>query len=557
MLTAAIGFAAPSLRTEAAEGFTIFLIGDSTMADKPVVPENPERGWGQLLPLYFSSSVSIENHAANGRSSKSFRDEGRWEVVLERMQPGDWVLMQFGHNDEKSDEARHTDPFTSYSDNLRRYASETKQRGGNPVLATPVVRRSFNSQDKLQPTHGDYPQAVRKLAKEIDAPLLDMTSRSRDLLTRLGRERSERLFLWTSPGEYRRFPDGNSDNTHFNALGATRMCDLAVDEIEQNAPKLAEHLKGASKSKPRRLVVAADGSGDYHSVQDAIDAMPKNSSRRRVIFIKPGTYREKIRVPRHATNLKLMGESYENTILTYDDHAGTTRNHASTTVLADDFYAENLTFQNTIDSRKSGSQAQALRVDGDRAIFFQCRITGFQDTYYTGGNKRSYHKQCVIEGTTDFIYGDGIALFEDCTINNRKNSHITAHGQRLVNGKPTNKFGYVFNRCEINAYPGEQVTNASLGRPWKTAARVVFMNCTLGAHIRKAGWSEWEGRDNHRTAYYAEYKNSGSGFSPSDRLPWTHQLTDDEAAEYTKANIFRADTTTATALKGDWEPVIE
>lgn len=236
-------FAAAAAGSETGDRVTLFLIGDSTMADKPVMPENPERGWGQLLPLYFSSSVTIENHAANGRSSKSFRDEGRWDVVLERMQPDDWVVIQFGHNDAKPDEARHTKPFESYTENLRRYALETRARGGHPVLATPVVRRRFNQQGDLEPTHGDYPQAVRKLAEEIEAPLLDMTSRSRDLLARLGRERSERLFLWTSPGEYRRLPDGNADNTHFNALGATRMCDLAVDEIRQHAPALAEQLK--------------------------------------------------------------------------------------------------------------------------------------------------------------------------------------------------------------------------------------------------------------------------------------------------------------------------
>lgn len=214
------------------------------------------------------------------------------------------------------------------------------------------------------------------------------------------------------------------------------------------------------------FVVAADGSGDFRKVQAAIDSAPKNKSTLTVIFIKPGTYKEKIRVPSDMRNLKLMGESYENTTLTFDDHAKTTKDYASTRIYADDFVAEKLTFQNTIDSRQGGGQAAALRVDGDRAIFYQCRITGYQDTYYTGGNKRSYHKDCIIEGTTDFIYGDGIALFEDCTINNRKDSHITAHSQKLKNGHPANRFGYVFKNCEIKLYPGETVSKASLGRPW-------------------------------------------------------------------------------------------
>ena len=232
----------------------------------------------------------------------------------------------------------------------------------------------------------------------------------------------------------------------------------------------------------------------------------------------------------------------------------TTRVHES----ADEFFAEGLTFQNTIDSRSGvkGGQAAALRVDADRAIFYKCRITGFQDTYYTGGNKRSYHKECVIEGTTDFIYGNGIALFEDCIINSRKNSHITAHSQKLIDGKPANKFGYVFKNCKLKAYPGEEVTSASLGRPWGNGARVVYLNCSMGPHIRKEGWSIWKGRSNHETAYYAEYKNSGPGYAPDDRLAWTHQLTDEEAAIYTKENIFKADSTTATDLKNDWNPVI-
>ncbi len=233
----------PSDKVVAAEEFVIFMIGDSTMADKPVNPENPERGWGQLLPLYFQSNVTIDNHAANGRSSKSFRSEGKWGVILERIRPGDWVIIQFGHNDQKSDVARHTDPETSYAENLRSYALETRERGGQPIFATPIVRRSFSQDGKLQPTHGDYPNAVRKLATELQVPLLDLNSRSRDLLVKLGDERSRILFNWTVPGEYERFPDGNIENTHFNAIGATRVCNLAVQEIMVKIPELAHHLR--------------------------------------------------------------------------------------------------------------------------------------------------------------------------------------------------------------------------------------------------------------------------------------------------------------------------
>ena len=204
---------APVSAQDADQTFTIFMIGDSTMADKPVIPENPERGWGQLLPLYFKSNVRVDNHAVNGRSSKSFRSEGRWDVVLERLRPDDWVIIQFGHNDEKPDEARHTEPFGSYTENLRRFATEAQKKGAHPILADPVVRRNFDDQDTLQPTHGEYPEAVRKLAKEMKVPLLELTNRSRNLLSSLGKARSEALFIWTKPGEYLRFPEGNRDNT--------------------------------------------------------------------------------------------------------------------------------------------------------------------------------------------------------------------------------------------------------------------------------------------------------------------------------------------------------
>ncbi len=139
--------------------------------------------------------------------------------------------------------------------------------------------------------------------------------------------------------------------------------------------------------------------------------------------------------------------------------------YASTRILADDCSARNLTFQNTIDSRSSidGGQAAALRVDGNRAAFIQCRIMGFQDTYHTGRNKRSYHKQCIIEGTTDFIYGDGIALFEDCTIVNCHNSHITAHSQKLKDGKHVYRIGYVFQNCVIKKHPDEDVSKVAAG----------------------------------------------------------------------------------------------
>jgi lysophospholipase L1-like esterase len=234
-----------------AHGFTIFLIGDSTMANKPLMPDNPERGWGQMLGIYFQAGVRVENHALNGRSSKSFRDEGQWATVQRRIKPGDWVIIQFGHNDEKDqDPTRYTKPGGTFNANLARYVAETRALGANPLLATPVARRKFDAQGQPVNTHGDYVKAVREVAAAENVPLLDLNQQSTDLLRRMGPEASKRLYIYVTPGEYGSLPQGRQDDTHFCAFGASRMCDLAVAEIQAKAPELAcflnaPHANGA------------------------------------------------------------------------------------------------------------------------------------------------------------------------------------------------------------------------------------------------------------------------------------------------------------------------
>jgi lysophospholipase L1-like esterase len=224
-------------------GFTIFLIGDSTMANKPLIPENPERGWGQMLPPYFKAGVRVENHAMNGRSSKSFRDEGRWQVVEDSLKPGDWVIIQFGHNDEKDKDAtRFTTPFGSFKTNLMNYVLETRAHGANPVLATPIARRKFDESGKLVDTHGDYVTAVRAVAAEQNVPLIDLNRKSSELLQREGPELSKKIYIYVTAAEYPALPKGREDDTHFCAYGASRMCDLAVQEIVANVPELAGYL---------------------------------------------------------------------------------------------------------------------------------------------------------------------------------------------------------------------------------------------------------------------------------------------------------------------------
>jgi pectinesterase len=314
------------------------------------------------------------------------------------------------------------------------------------------------------------------------------------------------------------------------------------------------------------IIVAADGSGNYTKVQDAFNAVPENNPKRTIIFVKAGTYKEKLKLTANKKKVTLIGESYKNTILTYDDYAAIGRgtdNSCSVWIEADDFFAENITFENTIDSRlpqfKNGGQAVALMLTGDRGIFHKCKITGFQDTFFLKDNKRTYIKDCIIDGTTDFIFGAGIALFENCFIRNRKDSHITASNQSVGE----NKYGFVFKDCVIMKYAGESLSSASLGRPWGPGARVVFINSYEGSQIKSEGWSVWtndptkKAYGNWQTTYYAEYNCFGPGFNPTTRLPWTHQLNEMEAAEYTKEKILAANSTTALNLEGDWNPTIK
>lgn len=216
---------------------TIFIIGDSTVEDnKP-----PFRGWGWALPQYVREGVRVRNCALSGRSSRSFREEGLFAPVEQELQSGDMLLIQFGHNDEKDDE-RHTDPATTYRENLWRYCQFALDRGAQPVLITPVARRFFTADNSVLYTHGEYPAAMRALAREKGVPLCDLKQDSRDLYLRLGAEKTAELFVRLAPGENPDFPDGHDDKTHFNAQGAETICALVVKELRQY-PVCAAFLK--------------------------------------------------------------------------------------------------------------------------------------------------------------------------------------------------------------------------------------------------------------------------------------------------------------------------
>jgi pectin methylesterase-like acyl-CoA thioesterase len=292
----------------------------------------------------------------------------------------------------------------------------------------------------------------------------------------------------------------------------------------------------AAPKPPITIAVAQDGSGDYATVQAAFDAVPSNYTGPITILVKPGTYKEKLLLESNQINVTLAGEDANTTILTYDDYSGRiapdgttlgTSTSYSVAIDASDFAAHDITFENT----SQAAQAVALRVNGDRVVFTDCRMIGYQDTYYTYGYGRIYNKNCYIEGTVDFIFGRSIAVFDHCIINSKRNSTITA-----ASTEENYRFGYVLLNCTFMADAG--ITRVQLGRPWRPYAQTVVLYSYLGSHIDPAGWSEWSGNENHLTAYYAEYQNTGPGYVPASRVSWSHQLTEEEAAAYTVQNVF-------------------
>lgn len=293
---------------------TIFMIGDSTMANKPVKDGNPERGWGQMLPGFLTDDIAVDNHAKNGRSSKSFIDEGLWAAVLDKIRPGDYVFIQFGHNDEKPKEDRHTDPGTTFDANLERFVLETRDKGGIPVLFNSIVRRNFgdgnasaiaaavNQDDafyadpnavtangptanepaaRLIDTHGAYLESPRNVAKRLNVPFVDMNSITKELVESLGPEKSKSLFVWVEPNTIPAIPKGRQDNTHLNICGARTITSLTIDAIAEAVPELKPYVRHYD------IVVAPDGSGEFFTLQEAVAAFPDSCTSTSILVRHP------------------------------------------------------------------------------------------------------------------------------------------------------------------------------------------------------------------------------------------------------------------------------
>ena len=307
-------------------------------------------------------------------------------------------------------------------------------------------------------------------------------------------------------------------------------------------------LAGAASQydNPDTIVVSRDGTGQFRNISEAIEVCRAFMDYHKVIYVKKGTYKEKLILPQWLQNIEICGEDRDATIITWDDHAnivadvspltshpspqkiGTFRTY-TLKIEGNDITLKNITIENN--SARLG-QAVALHTQGDRLQFINCRFLGHQDTVYTGmAATRLYFDHCYIEGTTDFIFGPSTAWFEACTIHCKANSYITA-----ASTPKEVAYGYVFSHCNITV--AADVDKVYLGRPWRDYGYTLFMHCTLPAQIRPEGWHHWQ-KEREQTARYLEFENSGDGAATDQRAPWSRQLTKKEAKEITPETIFR------------------
>jgi pectinesterase len=300
------------------------------------------------------------------------------------------------------------------------------------------------------------------------------------------------------------------------------------------------------------MTVAKDGSGTHTTVQAAFNAVPQNSAKRTVIYIKNGTYKENLTLATARKNVTVIGQSRDGVKLTYDNYSSKinpatgaeygTSGSSSTFIDAEGFCSLNVTFEN---SAGPVGQAVAIRISGDKAVFYNCNFLGRQDTWY-GIRCRILVRKCYLEGTTDFMFGASTTWFDSCQIYSYGGTALTAAStEQYVT------YGYVFRYCSISGASG---VSTVLGRPWRPYSAVSFQYCSMSSCIKAAGWDNWGDVANEATARYSEYKNTGAGATTTARVTWAKQLTDAQAANYTIANVFRT-TYADPPVADNWDPL--
>ncbi len=292
------------------------------------------------------------------------------------------------------------------------------------------------------------------------------------------------------------------------------------------------------------ITVRQDGSGDFKTIQEAVDAVPAGNKVPVTIQIAKAVYREVVIVDARKPFIHFLGEDKDSTIIIFNNRAGTKLTNGDTLntwtcatvfIYADDFTASNISFAN--DAGFTAGQAVALRVEGNRAAFYDCRMTGNQDVLFLSGNGvKHYFRNCYIEGSTDFIFGGATAVFEKCHMHSKKNSHVTAASTNSII-----PYGFVFFDCKLTA--DSNITKVSLGRPWTPAASVTYIRCWMDEHIIPQGWDNWRNEANEKTARYSEYNSYGPGSQPEKRAKWANQLTENDLERFTLDKIL-----------GNWKP---
>jgi pectinesterase len=336
----------------------------------------------------------------------------------------------------------------------------------------------------------------------------------------------------------------------FTTLFSCKKAEMTAADTETE--KGGDNTKVASAVVAYNITVAKDGSGNYTTLQAAINAVPNNSNNRTVIYIKNGTYKEAVTLETTKKNVTLIGQSAAGVKITYNNYAsgvdpstgqpwGYVYGSATFKVKAEGFYAVNVTFEN---NSYTMGQALAIGVVGDKAVFNNCRFLGRQDTFY-GGSIRQYLKNCYLEGTTDFIYGSTTAVFESCKLYSYGGSAITA-----ASTESYIPFGLVFLKCNISGADG---VHTDLGRPWRPYAATAFLNTAMTSVVNARGWNNWGNTANETTARYSEYRNNGDGATITSRPTWIKRLTDAQAATYTVTNILKT-TYTNPVTTDNWNP---
>jgi pectinesterase len=534
----------------------IVLVGDSTVNDRT--------GWGLGFKQFVDTNkAEVINVAAGGRSSMSFMREGRWTNALALK--GDYYLIQFGHNNEPGKPGRSTD-MPTFIANMKQYVADTRAIGATPVLVTPLTRRQWDKANpgKIKSSLAPYAEDVRQIARDEHVPLVDLHARSIELCEKLGPEKCYEF----SPTK---IVDGTNayDGTHLRGPGRVMFAQLVVDELRKSVPALDPVLLTQPYNPMPTLredgydaIVANDVSASYTNLQLAINAAPDKGARPYRILIRPGVYQGQFIVLKGKNHIEFVGEDLTNTVLTYnlnvreqDTNTDLRFRGTGVIVLGDDFYATNITFQNTSGDH---GQALALRVDGDRAVFNHCRILGWQDTVMLNLG-RDYFTNCYLAGRVDFIYGSAAVVFNRCEIHSKNGGHVTA-----ANTPKDHPFGLVFMNCNLTGDPqpwispegiaANQPTNglpakADLGRPWRPYASVTYLNCEMGAHIKPEGWNNWRNPTNELTARFAEYNSTGPGANSEKRFKWAKQLTAEQADKITIESVLGGE--------GDWNPTAQ